>query len=360
MTFERSIVSISLRTRIRQAFLLGCASGASLLVLAVGQASAATYPSGGSTFSGGAEGWTSQAECPPVPLTLLCEAKAGFDGNAGNPSGSLADETKITLNLVGVFHSKVVYTSPNFTATESGAGTLNVERQFENAELLSLAPEVIYTANLVDRTTGAKQKAFSDTVEGVSGFSAKHGPVSLVSGHQYAIEIEAETKSTVASIGLLGSSTFHLDNVNVTSSGGSGGGGGGEGGNGGNGGNGANGGAGGAGGVSSARLESLIQSSSLVGPAVLKGNKLSVKAKCPAKVGATCTITLQGMLKRNKPATTTRKAKVKKGKTKNFALTVKPAARNKVKTKSRLLFKETVKAGKAKTTVWKAIKLVRK
>ncbi|MFT3863738.1 MAG: hypothetical protein QM729_05645 [Solirubrobacterales bacterium] len=352
MTFERSIVSISLRTRIRQALLLGCVSGAALLVPAVGQASAATYPSGGSTFSGSAEGWTSQAECPPIPLTLLCEANAGYDGNAGNPSGSLSDETKITLNLVGAFHSSVVETSPNFTATESGAGTLNVERQFENAELLALGPEVVYTANLVDRTTGAKQKAFSDTVEGASGFTAKHGPVALVAGHQYAIEIEAETKSTVASVGLMGSSTFHLDNVNVTGPGGGsgGGGGGGEG----------EGSAGGAGGVSSARLESLIRSSSLIGPAVLKGSKLSVKAKCPAKVGATCTITLRGMLNKHKPATTSRRAKVKKGKTKKFTLTVKPAARSKVKAKKKLLFKETVKAGKAKATVWKALKLVRK
>ena len=53
---------------------------------------------------------------------------------------------------------------------------------------------------------------------------------------------------------------------------------------------------------------------------MLKGNRLSVKAKCPAKVNATCTLSLQGMLSRKKPATAGRKAKVKLGKTKNFAL----------------------------------------
>ena len=113
------------------------------------------------------------------------------------------------------------------------------------------------------------------------------------------------------------------------------------------------------GGVSSARLESLLQSS-LVGPATLKGNKLSVKAECPTKIGATCTISLQGMLNRHKAATAGRKAKVKKGKTRKFPLTVKPAARATVKTKSKLLFKETVKVGKAKATVYKTLKLVRK
>ena len=39
------------------------------------------------------------------------------------------------------------------------------------------------------------------------------------------------------------------------------------------------------------------------GPATLKGNRLSIKAKCPTKVNATCTITLQGMLSRKKAAT---------------------------------------------------------
>jgi hypothetical protein len=347
-------VSISLRSRIRQVLLLGCMSGAGLLVLVVGQASAATYPGGGSTFTGSAEGWTVTAKCPTVPLKLLCSASGAYDGTAGNPSGSLADETKITLNLAGSFAAEAVETSPTFTVGESGAGVLNLERQFENAELLSLAPEVEYTANLVDKSNGTQQKAFSETVEGASGFAPKQGSVALVAGHSYAIEIDAITKSTTLSVNVLGSVTFRLDNVSVVGPGGGGGGAGdGSGGNGGQGGGGAS------GGVSSARLESLIKSSSLIGPAVLKGNRVSVKAKCPAKVNATCTISLQGMLNRHKPATAGRKAKVKKGKTKNFALTVKPAARKKVKAKKKLLFKETVKAGKAHATIYKTLKLVR-
>jgi hypothetical protein len=359
LKFERSIVSISLRKRVRQALLLGCVSGAALLVPVLGQASAATYPtSGGSTFTGGAESWTVTTKCSIA--APLCESSGSYSGTIGNPAGSLADNTKILIGLLGIFSAEATLTSPTFTAAESGAGVLHLERQFEDTELVSLTPGVEYSAYLVDQTNGSKQKAVTEAVAGASGFAAKEGPVALVAGHSYSIEIVATTKSSVASVGLLGgTATFHLDNVSVTSSGSGGGGGGGEGGNGGNGGNGANGGEGGAGGVSSARLESLIQSS-LVGSATLKGNKLSVKAKCPAKVGANCTITLQGLLNKHKPATTTRKAKVKKAKTKKFALTVKPAARNAVKTKKKLLFKETVKAGKSKATVYKAIKLVRK
>lgn len=123
-----------------------------------------------------------------------------------------------------------------------------------------------YTANLVDKTNGSKQKAFSETV-GATAFAPQQGPVALVAGHSYAIEVDATTKSSVASVGLMGSATFRLDNVAVTGSGGSGTGGTGNGGNGG-------GGANGAGGVSSAQLTSLLQSSGLVGAAVLKGNKL--------------------------------------------------------------------------------------
>lgn len=274
-------------------------SGAALLALAVGQASAAAYPGGGSTFSGSAEGWTVTAKCPTIPAPL-CVASGAYDATAGNPSGSLADKSEIAVGLLGLFTAEAVMTSPTFTAGESGAGSLSLERQFEDAELASLTPTVEYTANLVDKTDGSKQKAFSETV-GATAFAPQQGPVALVAGHSYAIEVDATTKSSVASVGLMGSATFRLDNVAVTGSAGSS--------NGGNGGSGAN----GSGGVSSAQLTSLLQSSGLVGPAVLKGNKLSVKAKCPAKLKATCTLSLRGMLSKHKPATTTRKAKVRKG-----------------------------------------------
>lgn len=357
-------MSTTLRTRIRRAFLLGCVSGAALLVPVLGQASAATYPvSGGSTFTGSAEGWKEAAsECKLLKtLELLCESSAAYDGTVGSPPGSFAVKTNIPINLLGLFESVTTIDSPTFTAAGGGSGTLSLAREFAPGGLLTLGPKFAYTAYLVDKTTNTKQKAITETIEAEAPFATKTGGVSLTAGHTYMVEIEATTTTTIAGLSLLAAEGIgHFDNVVVTGANGPNEEGGGGGGGGGNGGNGGNGGEGGAGGVSSARLESLIQSSSLVGPAVLKGNKLSVKAKCPAKVGTTCTITLQGLLKKNKPATTTRKAKVKKAKTKNFALTVKPAARNAVKTKKKLLFKETVKAGKSKATVYKAIKLVRK
>ena len=92
----------------------------------------------------------------------------------------------------------------------------------------------------------------------------------------------------------------------------------------------------------------------------IAGNRITVKSKCPAKLGATCTLSLQGMLSRHKAATASRRARVKKGKTKQFALVIKPAARKTVKAKKKLLFKETARVGQTKATVWKSLKLVRK
>jgi hypothetical protein len=359
-------VSISLRSRIRQAFLLGCVSGASLLVLAVGQASAATYPGGGSTFTGSAEGWfASQEECKflgAAELGVLCENEGGYTQTAGDPPGSLDAHTKGVINAASLFNSQVTLQSPDFTVSTGGPATLHLERQLVLAGLLKLAPSSGYKVVLLDKSSGTQsivlEKAL--TVEAAS-FTGENAAVTVVAGHTYAIQIQTESKST-AQLGLLTATVdMRFDNVGLTNGNGETPGTGANGGSAGGGGReGAGGGSGGIGGVSSARLESLIQSSSLVGPAVLKGNRVLVKAKCPAKVGTTCTISLQGLLNRHKPATVGRKAKVKKGKTKKFALTVKVAAREKVKTRKKLLFKETVKAGKAKATVYKSLKLVRK
>ena len=359
---------ISLRSRIRQACLLGCVSGAALLVLAVGSASAATY--GSSTFTGSGEGWKeANSECKLlnlIELPLVCTASGAYDGTAGAPPGSYAVKTSIPINLIGVFKSAVTAESPSFTASGSGSGSLSLSRSFVPGGLLPLNPQFVYTAYLVDKTTNTKQKAITETIEAEAPFANKTGGVSLVAGHTYDIQIEANASSTLASIGLLGGEAIgRFDNVVVTGPGaeepptnpsnppnGKPG----DNGEGGEGNSGAN---GGAGGVSSAKLESLIKSS-LVGPATLKGNRLSVKATCPKAIGATCNLSVQGMLTRKKVASTQRRDKVKSGKSRMFVLRVKPAAKATVKSKSKLLFKETVKVGKSKATVYKTLKLVRK
>jgi hypothetical protein len=85
-----------------------------------------------------------------------------------------------------------------------------------------------------------------------------------------------------------------------------------------------------------------------------------VQPLCPAKVGKTCKVTLLGLIKKGKAATTSCSAKIRQGRSKKLTLTVKPAALSRVMARKRLLFKLTVKAGTAKATVYKSLKLIKK
>jgi hypothetical protein len=301
------------------------------------------YPATGGTFTGGPQGWeVTEASCNAAPL---CTASGGYDGTAGDPPGSLAANTTIAVNLGMLFKSTVVLRSPDFTVTSAGDGTLHLDRQFVAGSLIDLAPQLTYRVVMLDRTTGSKSEPLTETLANNPTFVGKDHAVSLKQGHRYAISITAETSSTVVGSSLLsGATSARFDNVAVTvESSGNG-----------------NGGGSGAGSLTTDQLASLIQAGGLIGPAIHKGNKITVKAKCPAKVGRACRIALRGMLSKRKAATTKRNAKVAQGKTRKFVLKVKPKARKKVAKVKRLLFKETVKAGKAKATVYKRLKLVHK
>jgi hypothetical protein len=94
--------------------------------------------------------------------------------------------------------------------------------------------------------------------------------------------------------------------------------------------------------------------------AVLKGNRLFVKVKCPKKIGRACRITAQGLLRKHKPATTKRTVKVRSGKGKLVVLKVKPKLRARVAKRKRLLVSEKVRAGKTTATAYKVRKLIRR
>lgn len=317
---------------------------AACLMAGPSQAATHVYPAKGGTFMGGPQGWlTTDASCN---LALLCTAEGGYDGADGNPSGSYAANTTIGLNAVGLFKSTITVQSPDFTVTEAGDATLHLDRQFVPGALVDLAPEVTYTVTLIDRTSGKKTEAMEEKITAASPFTGKDAAVTVKAGDTYAISITALTASTVAGTGLIGGTTsLRYDNVALSVQG--------------TGGAGAGGAGGGGGGVSSRQLQSLISGNgSLIGPAVLKGSKLTVKVRCPAKVGRTCKVALQGLLMKRKPATAVRRAAIRKGKTKRVVLKVKPKALAQVKMRKKLLFKETVRAGRAHATVYKRLKLI--
>lgn len=336
-----------------------CCAAVAAICLFAGSAQAATYPPGGGAFNGGLEGWTMPAKATcNIPLMGLCTTTAGYDGENGNPAGSLAANTTILVNLGGAFKATAIFQSPNFTATEGGAATLHVDRQLASGNLLDLQPNATYAVTLIDRTTGTNSEALTDSaVDGAGAFAGKDGAATLVAGHVYAISIDSEVSSSLANVGLLGSTALRFDNVALTvgSSGGRGDGKGGDGGKGGSGGGAGN----GANGLSNSSLLSLLRSDG-GGTAVLKGNRLFVKRPCPAKVGRSCKLSIQGLLTKGKPATTKRTSKVAKGKAKTLVLKVKPKAKAKLIKRKKLLFKQTVKAGSAKATVYPRLKLIRR
>jgi hypothetical protein len=326
-----------------------CAVAAALcLVAGSAQAATSTYPTGGGTFTGGAQGWeVTDASCN-VPV--LCTASGGYDGTDGNPPGSIAANTNIAVTLVGLFKSTVTLQSPDFTVTSAGDSTLHLDRQFVQGSLVDLAPQATYAVNLIDRTAGTKSEVLAETIGASSAFTGKDHAVTVKAGHTYALSITTETSSSVAAAGVLsGSTSVRFDNVSLSVQTASG-----ENGNG-------SGGSGSNGTLTDSQLQSLIGGNgSLIGPATLKGNKLSVKVRCPARVGRTCKIAVQGLLKKHKPATSNRRIKVRKGKTKRVVLKVKPKALKKVAARRKLLFKEAVRAGKAHATVYKRLKLIRR
>ncbi|MFL5834688.1 MAG: hypothetical protein ACJ76B_12025 [Solirubrobacterales bacterium] len=320
-----------------------------MTVLGSNASAADTYPAGGGQFSGGAEGWqVAEASCN-VPV--LCSAAGGYEGGDGQPAGSLEAETNIGLNLVSLFHSTVVLQSPDFEVGTGGAATLSLERRFDPGSLVDLAPRLDYTAQLIDRTSGKSSTSISGSIDGASGWSGDDGAATVQAGHAYAIRLSARTSSTVVGTGLLsGATAARFDNVVLTvGAGGAGGAGGGMGA-----------GSGAAGGSISAERLAALAPATLAGAAQLKGNRLFVKTRCPAKVGRACRISVRGLLKKRSAATATRSVKVAKGKTRRLVLKVKPRAKRKVASRKRLLFKVRVRAGGSQATAFKRLRLLRR
>jgi len=314
---------------------------AAMLLSVAGQARAAVYPAGGSDFSGGPQGWrVTEASCN---AGALCTASGGYDGGNGNPPGSISADTTVTLNLLTLFESNVTLQSPDFTVQDGRLGTLHLDRQFAPGNLVDLAAETSYEVTLIDRTADRRSTSLDEAIDEPSEFVGKDAAVTVIPGHTYAIAIEVETTSSVAGTGLFGGTTStRFDNVELSVPGDASVSGKGK----------ANG-----DGLSDRQLFSAIQGN-LVAPATLKGNRLLVKARCPAAIGRSCRVTLQGLLKRGRAATAKRTVKVRRGKSKRIVLKVKPKAKGKVLPRKRLLFKQTVVAGPAKATAYKRLKLI--
>jgi hypothetical protein len=338
---------------------LAVCCAASLLVPAVASADTnREYPPdpASRSFAGSAGGWTNSSSfdgtcIPPLlcpTLTNSFEASGGADGNGFIRSGFTG-----VAGVLGVAGTTTgVWESPQFTYSGSGGqGPTSVRftmnRQANVDQLLAVAGNSAeYSVDLVDVSAPAGSLTLIEkaSLAGANSWTAVPAvavnPDRLNAGDRYKIKISSSYK-TGTSVLVSGSADY--DDVVLRAATGSGANGGGAGGN-----------------LTDARLQSLIMSGALGNTAMLKGNRLFVRVRCPKKVGLPCRSTLRGMLKKRKPATAKRKAKIAKGKTKQLVLRVKPKARAKVAKRKRLLFRLDVRAGKAKATVYKNLKLIRR
>jgi hypothetical protein len=312
-------------------------------------------------FNGGLAGWTGSSSfdgsCLPP---LLCPSVT----NSFQPSGGADGGGYVRSAYQGVAGAMAVagtttavFTSPRFTYRgASGQAPTDVvfemDRRASVDRLLAVSgSSATYSVRLVDVSAGGETSTLvaPTTLAGASSWrNAPRAPINpdrLAIGHDYRILI---TSTYVTGTSALVSGNADYDNVVLSAireqrrKGGSG-----------------EGGAGAT--LSRQRLSDLVRAAQ-PDTAVLKGNgsRLFVRVKCPRKVGRTCRITAQGMLKKGKPATARRTVTLRKGKAKLLMLRVKPKARERVAKRKRLLVRHRVRAGKATATVYKRRKLIRR
>ena len=217
------------------------AATALLAAAAPAQGAPTNYPAGGSSFAGGAEGWTgSGTSCSLLSgVGSLCTAANTYDGARGNPAGSIATSVDVTVNVAALFRGTGTWTSPPFTVPAGGpvtGATFQYDRRFDAGGLLSLVPASTVDVTLVDQTAGSTSALPSETLDFGDRVFATRGvgvPAGvLTSGHTYALQLETTTTTTVLGAGVVGQSHTRFDNVRLAvdqaGSGSEGGGGGGD------------------------------------------------------------------------------------------------------------------------------------
>jgi hypothetical protein len=245
--------------------------------------------------------------------------------------------------------------SPPFTYKGAGgakAATVSFafDRRANVDQLLAVAGNSAeYTVRLIDVSNGGEASTLipAATLAGANAWTnvtrGSLDPASLTSGHNYRIQI---TSSYTTGTSVLVSGSADYDNVGLMASDGTGGKG--KGGNGG-------------GALSEQRLEDLLRQAA-PGTAALNssGTRLFVRVKCPRQVGHACRTTVQGLLRKRRPATGKRTVHLRSGKSRLVMLRVKPKARKQVVKRKRLLVRQKVRAGKVTATVVKSRRLIRR
>jgi hypothetical protein len=353
------------------AVVLAFAAALLLAIPATAGAVGTRYPSANAArgFDGGAAGWDSSSSTEGICLPpLLCanvensfQASGGADGGGFIRSGYLG---VVGATAVGGT-TTAIWQSPPFSYSGGGGGEpgslgFTLDRRANVDQLLGVAGNSAeYSVRLVDLSAGGEGVTLiaPTTLAGARSWtnvsSGSINPDSLTIGDEYRIQISSRYTSGTS---VLVSGSADYDNVVLSAATGNGGGDGKNGGKGkGSGGHGK-----GAGTFSSQRLEELLRGATPDTAKLDDGKRLLVRVKCPRKVGRQCRTTVQGLLKKGRPATGRRTVRLRSGKSKLVALRIKPKARERVAKRKRLLVRQKVRAGKATATVFKTRLLIRR
>jgi hypothetical protein len=334
------------------------------LTAPAGADEASEYPSDAAArnFTSGAGSWTSTSTFDGSCIApVLCPTIT----NAFVPAGGADGDGYITAAFSGVAGvnaiagtSTSVWESPRFAyAGARGAVptslVLTMKRRASVDQLLAVeGNSAEYSVQLLDVSAGSTGPTVIGpaTLAGADTWSPVPAtaidPGRLNPGDDYRIRITSRY-TTGTSVLVTGSADYDNVALRAVRSGGAGNG---------------NGNGGGKGNRNSLRSKQLLAlfRSGMAGTAVLKGNRLFVKVKCPKAIGGACRITAQGLLRKRKPVTTKRTVKVGTGKSRQLVLKVKPKFRAKVAMRKRLLVSEKVRAGGTTATAYRVRRLIRR
>lgn len=342
-----------------------CLASLLLAIPAAAGAASSKYPSAAARgFDGGLAGWSSSTSTEGICLPpLLCAtADNSFQSTGGADGGGYIRSayTGVVGATAVAGTTTAVWESPPFTYSGVGGAVpkalnFQLDRRASVDQLLATAGNSAdYSVRLVDLSAGGEGMTLiaPTTLAGARSWTnVGHGsidPSNLVVGNDYRIQITSRYTSGTS---VLATGSADYDNVVLSASDGTDGGGNAE--------NGGNGAGKGTGAFSAQRLEELIRQST-PGTATLSGKRLLVRVTCPRKVGRKCRTTVQGLLRKGRPATRKRTVRLRAGKSRLVALQVKPKASMRVQKRKRLLVRQKVRAGKVTATVYKTRKLIRR
>jgi hypothetical protein len=350
----------------RRAGTVAAIGAAALLLAFPAVAASSKYPSASAArgFNGGGAGWdpSSNTNGTCLPPLLCASVENSFQGSGGADGGGY-----IRSAYTGVVGATAIggtttalWQSPPFTYSgAAGAAPAEVDFQMDRRadvdQLLGVSGNSAeYSVRLVDLSAGGEAVTLiaPRTLAGAGSWTTvASGPVdpdSLTIGDEYRIQISSRYSSGTS---VLVSGSADYDDVALNAAGG--------GADGKDGGKGGGGSGKGASGLDSQRLEELLRQST-PGTATLHGKRLLVRVTCPRKVGRQCQATVQGLLKKKRPATNRRTVRLRSGKSKLVALRVKPKARKRVAMRKRILVRQKVRAGKVTATIFKRRLLIRR